>query len=100
MTTKHGAHKRTFRPDPQQAMAIAQSVATTRKTCEGCAGLRTWPRPMCKQPSSQHFRTVRDTYHERCASYSVQGKTAEPGAQPEPPRAMNNLQVVVRGRGV
>lgn len=40
-------------------------------TCEGCAGLRTHPRPMCVNPNSLYFRTARETYHARCALYAV-----------------------------
>ena len=80
------------------AIAVAQSLAARPVTCEGCIGLRRYPRPMCREESSPHFRTARDTYHNRCSSYSV-GRREEPGAQPAAPAAMNNAQVVVRGRG-
>lgn len=93
------SRKRNFLPERTQALAVAQHVATITKTCEGCIGLRTYPRPMCASERSPHFRTVRETYHARCSVYAV-GQREEPGAQPEPPRAANNLQVVVRGRGV
>ena len=90
---------RTFQPDRASAAAVAQSLTQVRKTCEGCAGLRQYPRPMCRQPTSPHFRMARDTYHDRCNQYAV-GRREEPGAPPAPAAAMNNARVVVRGRGV
>lgn len=97
--TKTGPHKRNFLPDRNAAAAAAQALTLSRKTCEGCAGLRQYPRPMCREERSPHFRTARDTYHERCGLYTVQHASTEPGAPSQPPRAMNHAQVVVRGGG-
>jgi hypothetical protein len=53
-------------------MATAREVAKPQRlTCEGCTGLRTYPRPMCQSESSQHFRQPRDTYHTRCEAFGV-----------------------------
>lgn len=73
--------------DLEAAKASAREAALARKTCEGCTALRTYPRPMCAGEKSPHFRTARDTYHERCAFYGValrQGQV-EPEAANEPP---------------
>lgn len=45
-----------------------------RPTCEGCAFLRTLPRPMCISETSAHFRRPRDTYQDRCPSFAVKGR--------------------------
>lgn len=63
--------KRVFRDAAAQAEAVRQITAAQRLTCEGCAGLRLYPRPMCREERSPHFRSARDTYHERCAWFSV-----------------------------
>lgn len=69
--------KRTFRDAEAQAHAVKQVMSPRRLTCEGCAGLRIYPRPMCREERSPHFRTARDTYHERCAWFSVGLATVE-----------------------
>lgn len=67
------------------ALASAQQIATQRKTCEGCTGLRIHPRPMCQAEASPHFRMVRDTYHERCPAFSVGMQIAAPPVREAPP---------------
>jgi hypothetical protein len=73
-------------------------------TCEGCAALRTYPRPMCSGEASPHFRTARDTYHARCASYSVKGVEAPPVVKkappPPPPAKPHRPARLVKLRGV
>jgi hypothetical protein len=61
---------RTFRDTSAQAVAAAH-IQKQNTTCEGCAHLRTYPRPMCQAEASPHFRTARDTYHPRCTWYGV-----------------------------
>lgn len=89
--------------DIEAAKASAREAALARKTCEGCTALRTYPRPMCAGEKSPHFRTVRDTYHERCQVYSVgmgKGEQPAPPTQPpapEPPKPKRMKLVRVRG---
>lgn len=73
------SRQRQFLPDRKDAKAAAQALTVARKTCEGCAGLRLRPTPMCRQPSSPHFRMVREAYHERCGSYSIVVAGEAPG---------------------
>lgn len=68
-------------PNRTQALAAAQTIATQNRTCDGCAALRKFPRPMCRSEASPHFRTARDTYHPRCGAYNV---TRVEVAMPEP----------------
>lgn len=80
--------KRQFHDPEAQAEAVKQIMSPQRLICEGCIGLRTYPRPMCKEKRSPHFRTARDTYHERCPWFAVRIKV-EVASQPEtapPPR--------------
>lgn len=56
---------RTFRDTSAQAVATAH-IQKQNTSCEGCAHLRTYPRPMCQAETSPHFRTARQTYHPRC----------------------------------
>ena len=67
------------------ARATARDVAKPQRlTCEGCTGLRKYPRPMCQMECSPHFRMVRDTYHDRCPAFSagVQGVAVVKEAAP------------------
>lgn len=56
---------RTFRDTSAQAAATAH-IQKQNTSCEGCAALRSYPRPMCSEERSNHFRTARETYHPRC----------------------------------
>lgn len=87
--------------DMAASKAAAREAALQRKTCEGCALLRIWPRPMCAGEKSPHFRTVRDTYHDRCEFYALKGvQTApEPPPAPEPARPKPKRMKLVRVRG-
>jgi len=66
MTTNHQSHF-----DRLAQRTHLRELAAQRKTCQGCHWLQTWPRPMCKGEASAHYRMVRDTYHERCSSFSM-----------------------------
>lgn len=88
--------------DLEAAKASAREAALSRKTCEGCVLLRTHPRPMCAGEKSPHFRTVRDTYHDRCQWYAVRGQegkqsapTHEPPAKPDP-KPHQRMKIVER----
>jgi hypothetical protein len=73
--------------DIEAAKASARE-ASSRRTCEGCAFLRTHLRPMCQAEHGPHFRMTRDTYHERCGVYAVRGRDGKPverKAEPPPP---------------
>lgn len=61
---------RTKRLDETHLRAAAD-LAQQRLTCEGCAWLARHPRPMCKGENSSHYRTVRETYSERCSGFAV-----------------------------
>ena len=70
--------------DIEAARASARE-ANARRTCEGCAYLRTQLRPMCQAEHGPHYRTARDTYHERCGVYAVRGRDGKPvERKPEP----------------
>lgn len=88
--------------DLEGARISAREMVMQRKTCEGCAMLRTYPRPMCAGEKSPHFRTVRDTYHERCPVYHVAGmQPAPPKPEPAPPPPAKKGRVkMVRLRGI
>lgn len=95
---------RTKMQDIEHAKAVAREVTQSqRKTCEGCALLRIYPRPMCSGEQSPHFRTARDTYHPRCQWFSVRGSDGKPApvAQPEPPapQPARKKMKLVRVRG-
>lgn len=77
-STRTRTRTRTFRDISAQAAAVAY-VQKQNVTCEGCAFLQRWPRPQCKGEASPNFRMVRDTYHPRCAVYTVRAK-AEAGS--------------------
>lgn len=67
------------------ALASSQQMLAQRLTCEGCAALRTKPRPMCQAEGSPHFRRVREPYHDRCPAFSVNGLTiTAPAKDPAP----------------
>ena len=90
--------------DIAASKAAAREAASGRKTCEGCALLRTYTRPMCAGEKSPHFRTARDTYHERCQWYSVRGHEGRivtpdmPPPEPEPEPTRKRMKLVkVRG---
>jgi len=89
---------RAFRPDPRSAAAVAQSLATQRKTCEGCAGLRASPRPMCRNEASPNFRAARDTYHASCAAYVVGGVQTPPAPETPPASRYAVAGEVVTGK--
>lgn len=72
--------------DLEAARASARDAAS-RRTCDGCALLRIHPRPMCAGEGSPHYRTARDTYHERCQSYAVRGHEGRPIAAETPKAA-------------
>jgi len=55
--------------DIEAAKASARE-ANSRRTCEGCAYLRTQLRPMCQAEHGPHFRMVRDTHHQQCNAYA------------------------------
>ena len=70
--------------DIEAARASARE-ANSRRTCEGCAYLRTQLRPMCQAEHGPHFRMPRDTYNERCGVYAVRGRDGKPvERKPEP----------------
>jgi hypothetical protein len=70
--------------DIEAAKASARE-ANSRRTCEGCAYLRTQLRPMCQAEHGPHFRMARDTYNERCGVYAVRGRDGKPvERKPEP----------------
>lgn len=80
-------------------IAIASAAEMSRKvTCEGCAHLKRWPRPMCKGEASPHFRMVRDTYHQRCEAFAVMGVAQITPAAPRPDAPPAHVRLVVRGR--
>lgn len=86
--------------DIANARASAREALVQRKTCEGCAALRRIPTPMCAREQSPHFRSARDTYHDRCQWYAVAGqepKPPEPKPAPEPPKSKRMKLVKVRG---
>jgi|LakMenE18May11ns_1017448.scaffolds.fasta_scaffold9404896_2 hypothetical protein len=72
----------------------AAELASRKVTCEGCFFLQRHPRPMCKGEDSPHFRTVRDTYHERCHAFSV----SKPEPRPPEPRARKPASSHLRSR--
>jgi hypothetical protein len=49
---------------------------------------------MCKGEDSPHFRTVRDTYHERCHAFSV----SRPEPKPPELRARKPVSSHLRSR--
>jgi hypothetical protein len=70
--------------DIEAAKASARE-ANSRRTCEGCAYLRTQLRPMCQAEHGPYFRMARDTYHERCGVYAPRGRDGKPvERKPEP----------------
>jgi hypothetical protein len=79
--------------DMENAKAIAREM-TRNRTCEGCIALRVLPRPMCAGEASPHFRTVRETYHERCASYTVAGRQMPAPKPVEPPKRKPRMKLV------
>jgi len=84
--------------DIEAAKASARE-ANSRRTCEGCAYLRTQLRPMCQAEHGPHFRMARDTYNERCGAYAVRGRDGKPvERKPEPapvakPKRMRLVEV-------
>lgn len=54
-------------------LRAAAELAQRRVTCEGCYWLVRYPRPMCRGEASPHYRTARESYHERCDAFSVTG---------------------------
>lgn len=67
------------------AKATARAIAKPQRlTCEGCAGLRLHPRPMCQAEASPHFRMVRDIYHDRCPAFSIGTQIPAPPPEPAP----------------
>lgn len=94
---KSGAYERNFRPDPQQAAAVAQKLATQRATCEGCRFLQRWPRPQCKGERSAFYRMARDTYHDRCAAFDVMRAEVAP-AEPQPISRFEVAGLATKGR--
>lgn len=74
------------------AAATAREVGKPpRLTCEGCSGLRKYPRPMCQMENSPNFRMVRDTYHDRCNSFSHSAQSAAPPVKEAAP--MSRAQI-------
>lgn len=78
---------RTKMQDIEHAKAVAREVTQSqRKTCEGCALLRMYPRPMCQAEASPHWRTPREPYHDRCDAYAVTLRAVEaPEVKEAPP---------------
>jgi hypothetical protein len=77
--------KHNFR-DKEAQLKQAAAIASQRRTCEGCAYLRTHLRPMCQAEHGPNFRHVRDTYSDRCGAYAVRGRDGKPTERkPEPP---------------
>lgn len=58
-----------FSPDAQAS--AREVVKSAPLTCQGCAHLRTYPRPICKGEASPHYRMARETYHARCPAFGV-----------------------------
>jgi hypothetical protein len=67
-----------------KAAAAQAAQLVQRLTCEGCAHLRGL-RPKCDAEQSAHYRTPRETFHERCAFYAVKGHMTRPAVQEAPP---------------
>lgn len=92
--------------EARAAKMSARELLTQRApTCEGCALLRTYPRPMCTGEKSEHFRTVRDTYHPRCQWYAIRGQDGKPApvappAAPPPPEPKPRKMKLVRLREI
>lgn len=57
--------------DVEASKAVARQLSTARLTCEGCASLRKYPRPMCSAEASPNYRQPRDTHQQRCAAFNV-----------------------------
>jgi hypothetical protein len=90
--------KHQFRDPAAQARAVAQ-IVNQRRTCEGCAFLRTYPRPMCQGETSPHFRTARDTYHDQCGAFE-RGQRREPvQAAPNPDAPASHVKTLINRRG-
>lgn len=71
---------RTTQPQVLTAPLKAEAripVLVKRQTCEGCAFL-TRERPRCLNEASPHFRSPRESYHDKCGFY---GPSAHAGRE-------------------
>jgi len=62
-----------FKHIDEQNRRAAAELAARKVSCEGCFWLARHPRPMCRGETSPHYRTARESYHERCHAFSVTG---------------------------
>lgn len=69
-----------FKPRPYIPVA-------SRPTCTGCVFLPKTDRPKCTSEASPHWRTPRETYHDRCRAFA----TAKPEPEPAAPVSLHPI---------
>lgn len=77
--------------------APKRPVIVQRATCEGCVHLAR-ERPRCLNEDSEHFRTHRESYHDRCGQFAWRRKP-----DPEPAQTPHERELAAwnaLGRGV